>query len=170
MIFDCGTVISASGLDFGVETSEPETSAINPDFGGPFAGAFFVIDANITRGSFRTDFGPVAGVFRMRGRTQVGPPVIEGFVVPVVNEKISRRVHNKPVHTGHPGFALAGNDIREGVKFLAVAADVPVEFFQPVIILWFDDCPFAVAEINPSIRPALFVLSINHNRPRANPV
>ncbi len=145
MIFFRCSIVGTGGVGFGGETAEPEAFAIYPDFGGVSAGAFFEIDADISGGGLGSDFRSVAGILCVCGEAKVGPTVIEGVIISMVNEKMLRRVHNLPVHTDHFGFAGADFDVPEGVKFFSVSIEIPVEIFKPIVIERRDKRPFVFA-------------------------
>jgi hypothetical protein len=145
MVFLRRSIIHLCGVEFGGEAAEPEAFAVNPDFGGVSACAFFEIDADILGGGFGTDFLSVTAVFRVCGEAEVGPTVIEPIVISMVNDETFGEVHKLPVHTDHFGFAGADFDIPEGVEFLTVAVEVPIEIFKPIVIHRRDNRPFPFA-------------------------
>lgn len=151
MIFTRGFIIGASGVGFGFESAEPEAFAFNPDFGGVSASSFFEIYSDEFRGGSFPDFGPVAGVLGVSCEAEILPSVIECVVIFVVNEEAFGEIHNLSVHTDNFDFTAGDFDISEGVKFLAVAAEVPNVIFQEIIIGRLDEREFALAEVNPPI-------------------
>ncbi len=81
MILFCGGVVGLCSLDFGVETTEPETLAAESDVGDPSAGVFFERDADIAGGSFGSEFRPIAGVLRVIGEAKVIDSVVKAVAV-----------------------------------------------------------------------------------------
>jgi hypothetical protein len=147
VFFGC-LIVCLCGVEFGCETAEPEAFAIDPDFGGPFAGAFFEIDADVLGGGFGSDFSPVAGIFRVGSEAEIRPAVVEGSIISMVDDEAGRRGHNHPVHTYHFSFSGADYDVSEGVKFFSVSAEVPIEIFKQIVISRLDNRPNAFAEGN----------------------
>jgi hypothetical protein len=87
----------------------------------------------------------VTAIFRVGGEAEVGPTIIEGIIISMVNDEAGRRVHNLPVHTHHFSFSGAGFDVSEGVEFLTVAVEIPIELFKPIVIQRLDNRPFVFA-------------------------
>jgi len=145
VVFLRGLIVGTGGVDFGVEPAEPNSLAGDSDFGGPFTGAFFEIDADIFGGGFGSDFLPVAAVLGVRGEAEVGTAIVERIVIVMVNQEMSGRVHKHPVHTGQFGFTGADFEGCEGIEEFSVTAEEPVEGFQGIVIGRLDKRPFVLA-------------------------
>jgi hypothetical protein len=92
MIHLSSTVIGTGGFDFGFEAAEPDSFSVDGDFGDPFSGGFFEINADISRGGIFPGFSLVALVLRVGGEAEVVPSVVEAIAIFVVNEKALRGI------------------------------------------------------------------------------
>jgi hypothetical protein len=92
MVFNSSSIIGASGVDFGFEAAEPDSFSVDGDFGDPFSGGFFEINADKTRGGIFPGFSLVALVLRVGGEAEIVPAIVEAIAIFVVNEKALRGV------------------------------------------------------------------------------
>jgi hypothetical protein len=167
MVFFCGGIVSFCGVDFVIEAANPEIFAVmfEPDF--PITAAFIAAQADEPRGGLRFSLGFIALILRMGRDAQIGPSVIEGIEVSMVNEKAFGRVHNFPVQTKCPGFARADFSVANGIEFYSVSTDGPFETAEAIVIKRFDNRPQSFAQINFAKGITILQKTIHHQGPGA---
>jgi len=138
-----------------------------PDMDGPLASLLIEMNADETRrGIF--SFAPILHILLMRGEAEIGPSIIEGVAVSMVNQKRGRRVHQLTVYKYYFRFKRAGQCATGGIQIGAISVDPPFEMLQPVVILWVKDCPLSLAEENAAKSITIFQQSIEQNRQNEN--
>jgi hypothetical protein len=164
-----GGVISECGCEFGVETTQMYSFSTIRNLSNPFLTSIVKIDA-YKSGRGVLSFSIVAAILRMSSEAKIVPAIVEGVVVPVVNEKTFGRVHNLPVESDGFSFARANIDETGRIELLAASVDAPFEISEAVVNIVINDSPISFAEVNPAEFVTIFVPAIGRNRPGAEPI
>jgi hypothetical protein len=140
VVFSCGFVIGESGFDFGGEVAKLFLATIEEDISPPAFRAFFVClikrYAFVAGRAAAFSFFSVAAIFGAGCRAEVGPAVIEGVMILVVNLNIGRSVKNHSVHKSFlRTFLLRSPNPASGISAVSVVLNVPVELTQILVIL-----------------------------------
>jgi hypothetical protein len=97
VVFSGGGIISASGVDFGFESADPYFFAIVHELAVPRGFFFIKIDAE-KLGRAILFLSPVAGILGVSRKAEICSAIIETITIPMVNNKVGRRIHYFPVH------------------------------------------------------------------------
>lgn len=100
-------IIGARCLDFTVKSSKPDFFLIEGDSGRPLVSALIAPDTDVF-GSSIFSLTAVLHILSMSRQAEVGPTVIEGVAIFVVNKYSIGRLHNLSVDTD--GLCLFGAD------------------------------------------------------------
>ncbi len=166
MIFTSRFIISTGGVYFVFKRAEPNFFPVMRNLGLPTVLFFTKMDADIYRGGIFPFFA-VAHILGFSRQAEICPSVIEAIAISVVNQKIIGGIQNIPVHTCNYCFTVNFNG-PSSIELIQAAGKEPFEIVKTIVILLVKNCPFTLAEINPSKRITILVSAISHHRPGAD--
>jgi hypothetical protein len=144
VIFDSSFIVSACGVDFGIESAEAYTFSVNFDSGRPVVPTFFIINTFESGRGLCFGFSFVAGILGRRCESQISPTIIEGIAVNMVNEQPFRVACEQPVHKdGLSPIVFVFFGVADCITTRLCILATPAESTKPLEIRLINDCEFA---------------------------
>ncbi|MGD0551937.1 MAG: hypothetical protein ABSB25_04720 [Sedimentisphaerales bacterium] len=149
MIYSCSIVIGPCGVELGIEAADVKSFSMKCDLGDPLAETFIPMNTNEPGGGFLPRFSPIAGIFRMSCKPQIGPAVVESISILMVNKSSLWRIHNFSVqirclYPSTYGFF----DKTSSIYTTVIANGRPFEMAEAVVNVEVNNRPVALAQID----------------------